>query len=493
MPPVMLRRGVTTRSRNQVAVIAAVLLNVFVIVTGPALVALLHARDVAASMPRVASGPVVRPGPVLEGGPAAGSTTGPEPTTAGLSSALSPVLSTPALGSGVGAVVTDPATGRLLFAANQLTPATPASTTKLVTSSAALTVLGPTARFPTRVLRGTAPGDIILVGGGDPTLAAGHAPPSQYPQPATLADLAASTARTLRAEHLSRVRLGYDTSLFGGPPLAPGWTSSYVTSGNVTPITALEVDQGRLTGGGAPEDADDPGNTNPRSWTPASDAAGAFASFLGADGITVDGQPSQARLPAGESQLAQVQSPPLSEMVEWMLGESNNVIAEFLARHVALATGRPATFSGAAAAVMDEARRLGVPAGEIHLVDGSGLSPEDRIAPDALARVVTLAASAGHPALRPAVTGMPVTGFSGTLATGSGLFGNVGSPALGVVRAKTGNLDTVASLAGLADDHDGRLLAFAIMADRIPGAGQLQPAADAINRFAATLASCGCR
>ena len=478
---------------RRMAVTTVVLINIFALLAGPALAELLRAKAIAASIPHVAAGPVVRPGSVLNASPQGRSGPGPEPTAAGLSSVLSPVLSTPALGNGVGAVVADPATGRVLFGANQLTRATPASTTKLVTSSAALTVLGPAARFSTRVVSGPAPGDIVLAGGGDPTLAAGHPPASQYPQPATLAGLAAATARALRAQHLTRVRLGYDTSLFSGPALAPGWPSSYVYSGNVTPITALVVDQGRLTPSGTPEDADDPGNSLPRSWTPASDAAGAFASFLAADGITVTGSPSPQPARPRATELAKVESPPLSDIVEWMLGESNNVIAEFLARQVALATGRPATFGGSAAAVMAAVRRLGVPPAGIHLVDGSGLSPQDGIAPGALVRIVTLAASAGHPELRPALTGMPVSGFSGTLASGSGLFGNQGASALGVVRAKTGNLDTVASLAGLADDRDGRLLAFAIMADHIPAAGQLQAAADAVNRFAASVAACGCR
>jgi D-alanyl-D-alanine carboxypeptidase/D-alanyl-D-alanine-endopeptidase (penicillin-binding protein 4) len=485
--------GGVAGSPRQLIVVTLVMLNVFTILAGPTLAGLLRARAIAAAAPRVAAAPVVHPGAVLAGNPERNTASGPEPTVGGLSSALSPVLRTPALGSGVGALVSDPATGRVLFAANPSVPATPASTTKLVTSAAALTALGPGARLATRVVRGAAPGDIVLAGGGDPTLAAGRPPGSQYPQPATLADLAAATARALAAQHLSRVRLGYDGSLFTGQPMAPGWTRSYVDSGNVTPITALEVDQGRLTAGGTPEDADNPGNSNPRSWTPAADAAKAFASFLAADGIRVDGGPEPAKPSARAAQIAKVESPPLSEIVEWMLGESNNVIAEFLARQVALATGRPATFSGAAEAVMAVARRLGVPAAEIHLVDGSGLSPDDRIAPAALVKIVTLAASPAHPALRSAVTGMPVTGFSGTLAAGSGLFGNQGTAALGLVRAKTGNLDTVATMAGLAGDRDGRLLAFAIMADRIPGAAQLQPAADAINRFAATLAGCGCR
>ena len=73
------------------------------------------------------------------------------------------------------------------------------------------------------------------------------------------------------------------------PSWAPGWPTSYITTGNVTAITSLEVDQGRLTLGGAPQDADDPGNFRPRSADPSGQAAQAFAAFLSADGIRVTG------------------------------------------------------------------------------------------------------------------------------------------------------------------------------------------------------------
>ena len=86
---------------------------------------------------------------------------------------------------------------------------------------------------------------------------------------------------------------------------------------------------------------------------------------------------------------------------------------------------------------------------------------------------------------------MPVAGFSGTLARGGSVFNDLGPPALGVVRAKTGNLLTVASLAGVAYARNGQLLAFAFMADRLPKAG-LDPAADDLGRLATSLAGCGC-
>jgi D-alanyl-D-alanine carboxypeptidase/D-alanyl-D-alanine-endopeptidase (penicillin-binding protein 4) len=391
----------------------------------------------------------------------------------------------------VGAVVTDLSTGQVLMARLGTSAFAPASTAKLAVSTAALDVLGPGARFTTKVVAGPTASSIVLVGGGDPTLAAGRPPASDYPQPASLAALATQTARALRAKGIHAVRLSYDTSLYAGPGMAPGWPNAYVTTGNVTPIQSLEVDQGRLTPGGAPQDLDDPGNFRPRTFTPAADAAHAFASLLAAQGINVRGGAGQATAPRHAAQVAAVYSPPLAEIVYQMLTESNNVIAENLARQVAVATGRPASFSGAAAAEIAVLRRLGV-RGTVKLDDASGLSPLDRISPDALAQLVRMDAGPGQPNLRPVITGLPVAGFSGTLAPGGSVFPDVGQSGLGLVRAKTGNLETVVSLAGIAQAKDGQLFAFAFMADRLPKAGLGTGASD-LTRLATSLAACGCR
>jgi serine-type D-Ala-D-Ala carboxypeptidase/endopeptidase (penicillin-binding protein 4) len=386
--------------------------------------------------------------------------------------------------------VADPVTGRVLLSEDGDRMLTPASTTKLVTSVAALAVLGPGAAFTTRVVQGATPDRVVLVGGGDPTLAVKKFPAQDYPKPATLASLAVATARALKAAGRTAVSVGYDSSLYTGPGLAPGWPANYVSTGNVTPIVSLQVDQGRLTPAGAPEDSDDPYNLGPRATDPAGMAAASFAALLAADGIHVTGPPAAQAAPARARGIASVSSPPLAAMVEQMLEESNNVIAENLARQVALATGQPASFSGAAAAVTGELRRLGVGTG-LHLVDGSGLSPQDRIAPTTLVKVLTLATADAR--IRPLLTGLPVAGFSGTLSGGESVFSGIGGAALGSVRAKTGNLSTVTALAGLVTDKAGRTLAFAFMADQIPAAGMLRTAADAIDEAAAALANCGCR
>jgi D-alanyl-D-alanine carboxypeptidase/D-alanyl-D-alanine-endopeptidase (penicillin-binding protein 4) len=496
------------RRLRRLALACLALLCVFVIVAGIAIVALLPPRLAQWDVPRVGGRVVaVPPSPLsaANGAPSgaaghAGSAVGPGVTPAGLSAALGPLLSARVLGSHVGMLVTSLATGQVLYSRHAAAAFAPASTTKLATAVAALHVLGPSARFSTRVVTGApvaggsgaggSVASIVLVGGGDPTLAAGKPPAADYPQPATLLALAAQTARALRARGQDRVRLDYDTALYSGPGMAPGWPGSYVTTGNVTPISSLEVDQGRLTASGAPQEADDPQNSLPRTFAPAVEAAQAFAGFLAADGIRVTGTPLPAITTANARTLAHVQSPPLAEMVQQMLLESNNVFAENLARQVAIATRKPASFSGAAAAETAVLRTLGVTG--VRLVDGSGLSPRDRITPTALVKLVGLASSPGQPGLRTAITGLPVAGFSGTLAPGGSVFASAGRAALGVVRAKTGNLNTVAALAGIAYARDGQLLSFAVMADKLKRGG-LDGAGAQLARVATVLAGCGCR
>jgi serine-type D-Ala-D-Ala carboxypeptidase/endopeptidase (penicillin-binding protein 4) len=481
-------KGRVVTNRLRVTALAALaLLNAFTLGAGVAMAGLLPGRLALWQVPRVAGAPLAAAPAVLR--PAA--VTAPAPALPGLAASLTRLLGSPSLGPHTGAVVTDLATGRVLFSQQAASEFVPASSEKLLTAVAALSVLGPQARISTKVVPGATHGSLVLVGGGDPTLAAGLPPKTDYPQPATLAGLARTVARWLHAQGQHAVRLGYDTSLFTGPGTAPGWPTSYITTGNVTPITSLEVDQGRLTPAGLPEDADDPGNYRPRSFTPAADAAAAFARFLRAEGVRVLGAPSPARAPRGVAAVAQVRSPAVAAMAGWMLRESNNVIAEDLARQVALHTGAAASFSGAAAAVTGALRGLGVGTG-IRLADGSGLSPQDQITPQALAATVRLAARPGQPGLSAALAGLPVAGFSGTLAPGQSVFGGFGPAALGRVRAKTGNLTRVASLTGFTTDAGGRVLVFAFMADRLK-ARQLTSAASVIDKLATALSACGCR
>jgi D-alanyl-D-alanine carboxypeptidase/D-alanyl-D-alanine-endopeptidase (penicillin-binding protein 4) len=172
-------------------------------------------------------------------------------------------------------------------------------------------------------------------------------------------------------------------------------------------------------------------------------------------------------------------------LVDQMLGFSDNVIAEALLREVAIARKQPATFTGGAAARHQVLRELGVDVAGDQLQDGSGLSRLDKLTPRLLTEVLKAAVSREHTGLRGIVSGLPVAGYSGTLATR--FASAAAAPGIGEVRAKTGTLSGVDALAGVVLTKDGTQLAFALVANGT--AGSARPVMD---KLAAKLAACGC-
>jgi serine-type D-Ala-D-Ala carboxypeptidase/endopeptidase (penicillin-binding protein 4) len=405
----------------------------------------------------------------------------PLPKPAGLTKMLAPLLADPAFaGDTISLVVADPLSGAVLVNNRGADAVAPASTAKLAVAVAALEVLGPDHRFATSVALAH-DGRVVLVGGGDPTLggpkAVGPADPG-FPAPARLSDLAKQAASALKARGITAVNVGYDESLFDGPRTAPGWKPLYITEGDVAPVSALEVDEGR------------PDLTKPsRAPDPAAVAAAQFAALLSANGVREIGTPSPATAGAGFATLASVQSPRLSALVQRMLGRSDNDLAEALARHVAIATGKPATFTGGADAVRAAVAKLGVAPAGLAMVDGSGLSRSDRVRPQALVQLVDVVLSAGHPRLAPVLQALPVGGFSGTLA--ARYTAPPAAGAAGLVRAKTGTLDGVVALAGYLDDASGRVLSFAVVVNGVAHNATVRTEA-ALDRLTAGLTRCGC-
>ncbi|WP_406151904.1 D-alanyl-D-alanine carboxypeptidase/D-alanyl-D-alanine-endopeptidase [Streptomyces sp. NBC_01012] len=385
---------------------------------------------------------------------ALGTTTGlTAPAGAGdLEGALGPLLDTPALGSVSTAVVVDAATGKQLYARGAATPMTPASTVKIATAAAALSALGPAHRIPTKVTLSPDARTLTLVGGGDPTL-----------DKADLRALASDTARSLGKAGAGPLRLAYDTSRYTGPALHPIGPNE-----NIAPVSALMADEGRL-------DKSDHGPAA-RSDDPAGDAARTFAGLLDDAGVATRSDPASGRAPADGRTVATHLSKPLSALVERALTNSDNDIAEALARQTALKAGEPASFAGSRRAVTARLKALGLPLGGARLADGSGLDREDKVTAGLLARLLALAAGPDHPELRPVLTGLPVAGFSGTLG---GRY-TATSPATGVIRAKTGTLTGVNTLAGTTVDAQGRLLTFAFLASGTASAGDAEDSLDAL-------------
>lgn len=403
--------------------------------------------------------------------------TAPGPQAAALAAALDPLLHSAALGR-PGAVVIDPRTGTALLASDADGPRVPASTAKLLTAAAVLAGSQPTDVLRTRVLSGAVAGQVVLLGGGDPTLTDRPIARGSYPRPATLDGLAAATAVALKAQGRTSVSLAVDDSLFGGPRTAPGWAPGYLPGGVVAPVAALMVDEGRRRAGHDARYAD-----------PAAAAGQAFARRLVAHGVTVIGRVSRAVAGAGAAEVAGVDSPTLPVLVESMLSRSDNDLAEALARHVALAAAQPGTFAGVRAALGDALSGLGLDLAGVVLNDGSGLSRTSQVSPRLLGDVLALASSSDHAQLRPLLSGLPVAGFTGTLADRFAAAAARG--AVGSVRAKTGTLTGVSALAGVTVAADGAPLVFALMADGVPVAKTLQ-ARDVLDQAAARLAGCGC-
>ncbi|WP_307801480.1 MULTISPECIES: D-alanyl-D-alanine carboxypeptidase/D-alanyl-D-alanine-endopeptidase [Microbispora] len=450
------------RRERWVVVSTLALLQIFVVLAGSYLIA--HDAD---RTPAPVASPKPNPIPLVTAGPVLAAVgDGALPAKGTLTTRLAAAMGDPALGGSVAGIVLDVTTGATVFDGRSGTPITPASTTKVVTAVTVLASVGPDARLATRVVKGTAPGSIVLVGGGDPTLAGPGTSAAErkdaYPRPASLDQLASRTAKALKAAGVTSADLSYDASLFGGPRTAPGWKPTYIPEGSVAPVSALMIDEGRAANGARVPD-------------PARTAAGAFAALLRKNGVKVGRDVGPGRAPAAAQELARVESGPVYALVERMLTHSDNDLAEALARQAAVKEGQPHTFEGVAATVRRVLTRLGVAEGvEVH--DGSGLSTRNRITPGGLARILALAASPAHPGLHSLISGLPVAGFTGTLHN---RYGRSGSAAgAGLVRAKTGTLNGVNTLAGIAYTSEGRLLTFAFMADQVADPTQAIAALD---------------
>jgi D-alanyl-D-alanine carboxypeptidase/D-alanyl-D-alanine-endopeptidase (penicillin-binding protein 4) len=346
----------------------------------------------------------------------------------------------------------------------------------------ALVALGPSSHLTTRVVRsGTT---VTIVGAGDHSLTRRPATLGGVPT-ASLAGLADDTAAALKKAGVTSAQVHYDASLFTGPAVAPSWGSALLAVGEVAPVTALSVDEGRVSPGGQSRVAD-----------PARSAARSFAAALVARGIAVRGEVARGRAPSGAVEVAAGRSPSIATLVEHTLTVSDNDMAEALAHLAGGVLGGGASFSGGAAATSKVLGALGVPTTGMKLSDGSGLSRSDQVSPMTLAAALTAVATHQEPqdmpttgvTTWPTATGLPVAGLTGTLS--DRFSGADMRAALGVVRAKTGTLTGVVGLAGLVRDRDGRLLSFGFLAG---GVASLDRGRTALDRASAALARCGCR
>ncbi len=361
-----------------------------------------------------------------------------------------------ALGRDVTVHVLDTATDAPLFAYDADERQLPASTMKVVTAVTALETLGRGHTFATRVMSGPEEGSIILVGGGDPLLSR-----------ADLTRLAERTAAKLTKAGIDRVTVDVDDYLFPRPTDAKGWEpgDSPTFAAAVRPL-ALLGEYSRDTVGSA---------------------LGMFVSRLRAEGIDAKAG-GRAIAPDDARRIAVVARNSLSTAIELMLRVSENNVAETLFRHVALARGYPATWSASSIAAKETLRELGLKTYGLELIDGSGLSMDDRLTAEFLTRVLDRVVDPEHRNLAPIRRWLPVAGETGTLAYR--FASSPASCARGDVFAKTGSLTGVNTLAGLTRGPDGTWRSFAVMVNHRPEGYANAETSAAVDALAATVHGC---
>ncbi|GAA3765492.1 D-alanyl-D-alanine carboxypeptidase/D-alanyl-D-alanine endopeptidase [Salinactinospora qingdaonensis] len=429
-----------------------------------------------------------------------------------------------------GVVVRSRTEGDVLYEHAPRTALLPASTTKLLTSAAAMDVLGADYRFTTSVSAGTVtadgvvPGDLYLTGTGDPTLRA-----SAYAELAE--DVAASGVSKVAgavvaddtwfdgqrlghrwqaedqqyyyAAQISALTVAanpdYDTGVVGvsvtpggakGEPLGVRlWPrTDYVTVRADTAVTGgpgtqstLDIARrlggntvtvsGQLPTGGAPVE---------RLRTvhePAGYAADVFAAALQRAGVEVGGDPVRGTAPPGTVELARRASMPLGELLVPMMKLSNNGHAEILTKAIGREVSGVGSWTTGLPEIATALRRIGASTDGLRLRDGSGLTRANRVSAASVADL--LLAVRNEPWFATWRRALPVAGAADRMVGGTLRSRMRATPAQGNVVAKTGTLTGVSALSGYVEAANGEELVFAIINNGYTGAAP-RPVQDAI-------------
>lgn len=416
-----------------------------------------------------------------------------------------------------GVLVRSLETGETVYARNAGRMFVPASNMKIVTAAAALEALGPDYRYHTRIAAsgpvadGVLRGDLVVIGGGDPTISERFH--------GDVRTVFRAWADSLRAHGVTRIAgavIGND-DVFDDLPWGRGWAWDDFADSYSAEVGGLELNEGFVTVRVQPV----PGQraaavtTRPVSdewvpvagtvWMPSADSAARvtvtrgdslsavlvagtlptdttvveeevsvrnntrfFAAVLrqalleagiavGGGSLDADDDPARGK-PAAPTVLFTHTSPPMREILAGFMKPSQNQIGEMLLKTL----GRELRGTGSAAAgvgVVDSlARAWGMPPRLLSQADGSGLSRYNLVAPAFL--VALLEREARSPHFDVFYAALPVAGRDGTLANRMR-----GTPAEENVRAKTGTLSGVRALSGYFTTAAGERMVFSMIAN----------------------------
>lgn len=340
------------------------------------------------------------------------------------------------------------ADGRTIYGDRANRAVAPASVQKLVVAATALDALGPQYRYHTLLAgpdaigtNGVLAGDLWLIGSGDPSLQS---------------DDLRSGIGVLARVGLHHIAGGVvvDDSALNGPEINSHWASDDDGQDYAPPTSAISVD------GDTIESVADVGGVEQKVWTPMQEVpryvAGRLNGMLLARGIVPAKRPAIGAAPLESVVLWDHRSLPLAALETHMLFVSDNHYAEQLLRTVGEEAMQMPDDAGGIAAERQFLERHGIPGPGLRLFDGSGLSPDNRIAASTLARLLADQEASLYVLL-------PRGGREGTLEDYDF------TTALGRVRAKSGHLSNVSALAGyVMTQHHGRA-SFAFLVDGSPG------------------------
>ncbi len=443
----------------------------------------------------------------------------PQPVAAALASERIATTSVAAYVHEVGAA-------RPVLAVNAVVPMNPASTMKLVTTLAALDLLGPTYRWKTEayvsgVLKGEAlDGDLVLRGLGDPKLTVEN----------FWLMLRALRQRGLRDIHGDLVldrswfdARGYDPSRFDNQPMRPynvgpdallvnfkAFRFTFVPDpGRGRVLVAVEPRSSQLEMALSPQLADGPCGdwrarlradfrANGGSATAA--FGGAYAESCGENtwnvamlshpdfvygtfralweelGGSLRGRWKEGAAAAGAKPIYVQESPALAEVVRDINKFSNNVMARQLFLTIsAEMTKAPGRAERSAEVIRSWLARKGLEASELVIENGSGLSREDRISAGNMGKLLLLAYAS--PFMPEFIASMPLVAFDGTMKRRL-KFDSVA----GHAHIKTGSLADARTLAGYVLDRRGRRFVVAFFVNHVNAAAS-QPAQDAMLKW----------
>lgn len=368
----------------------------------------------------------------------------------------------------IGLYVKSLRTGEVLFIRNIYQPLTPASIMKILTAEAALLYLGPDYRFSTQLLtdgggvkNGVLQGNLYVVLSGDPSLV--------YPDLVELMANLQSQGITAIAGNVYIDNTAYDQRFYG-----PNWSGKDKSYCYGAPISASIINHNCMAISALP--ASSPRKKARVLTSKAHNYQGIdrsvsyvvtdipeynrtlFKGLLRRLSIDVYGSVTFGSAPTkGLSLIATHNSEPLPELVHDMLKKSDNVIAGALFKKLGqLYSNRPGSWENGSIAVSRIlADRAGVKTGGMRLLDGSGLSVDNLATPEQFMQVLQFAYR-NNKTSEYFISSLPVAGIDGTLKH---RMSNIARK----IRAKTGTISGVVSLAGYATTYNKEQLAFVIM------------------------------